>query len=470
MVIDPIIHLSFSSRHRQWGSFAWVIPHIQLMHFKVSFVDLLLCCSDKFIEALDVVGFGEFKKQWKRLLHSRGPYGKKPNKTTYLNLIAGPFVEAFSLGNVKAGFRKTGAWPLDATQITPQMMAPSLISSSHAAFPLTQPSPVKAAVQLLDAAFNYTPTPTPPLIESLTAPFESLSLAESSTVLPSLPAPVPSPVDEALQALKATRASYLFSNAPPPPGTFLPPPIIHDPPRRAQFKSSLNCRKGQFTKQELIDSQKELQEALRLAEERVRVTNENLRAANAQMVIQYLHVRSLDVERAATASATSRPRATVYPGGRGRELTDDACINEIVETERLRQEKEQQKQQRQETAALKKDRNLACEEEWKRVSTTYKEEVAAWKVLVDERGLSKKKNLPRDLLNLKPDKIKLKKDIIADFMARMGWDAGGAAPPPHQASTSTIIQQPEVVISPPVAHRHGRSAGDDDDYHPSEEE
>jgi hypothetical protein len=119
------------------------------MSFNVRFLSYILfllffLLSLIYLLGLDVVGFGVFKSKWKTLLLTKT--SRKPNKSNYLQLILEPFREAFSEKNVKAGFRETGVWPLDATRITPEKMAPSKASSYQSLFPLPQLSPVRHLV------------------------------------------------------------------------------------------------------------------------------------------------------------------------------------------------------------------------------------------------------------------------------------------------------------------------------------
>jgi hypothetical protein len=50
---------------------------------------------------------------------------------------------------VKAAFRKTGTWPVDPNAVTPEMMAPSKVTSKDAHLPVVPPTPVRVVAAML---------------------------------------------------------------------------------------------------------------------------------------------------------------------------------------------------------------------------------------------------------------------------------------------------------------------------------
>ena len=178
---------------------------------------------------MDVVGFAQFKKAWRDLLHDN-PH-LKPTKLNYLRMIAGPFAVAFSESNVKKGFSKTGIFPLNATKITPDMMAPSLPYSINTYFPLPQSSPVRAIVHHLDLH----------TVNSLTSSIRALNLEGDHQAVPSPPPSslfgTPIIIDETpfvaseiveSHLLQNTSAAYLLDEAPMPQNVNLAPPLLYN--------------------------------------------------------------------------------------------------------------------------------------------------------------------------------------------------------------------------------------------------
>jgi len=102
---------------------------------------------------LDVVGFSQFKRAWATLLHERGNQSENAiKKDDDLELIEGPYKQAFTISNIKAGFRKTGVCPFNPNVITPSMMAPSIPNSITALLPMDQASPVRALAPYIKLA------------------------------------------------------------------------------------------------------------------------------------------------------------------------------------------------------------------------------------------------------------------------------------------------------------------------------
>jgi len=62
----------------------------------------------------------------------------------------GPYQHAFTPENIKTSYEKTGTWPIDCSQITTEMTAPSVGISSKSTPIVSLNSPVKWAVKLFD--------------------------------------------------------------------------------------------------------------------------------------------------------------------------------------------------------------------------------------------------------------------------------------------------------------------------------
>jgi hypothetical protein len=137
-------------------------------------------------------------------------------KDNYLELIEEPYRNVFTVANILAGFRKTGVWPLDRTVVTATMMAPSIPNSVLAAFPMAQPSPVRALgpyikVASWDPTFHLQQHPSDRLTSQVISPMEvedlpfafgalnlgpdrNLTPTQSSNDLPALSSPeIPPP-------------------------------------------------------------------------------------------------------------------------------------------------------------------------------------------------------------------------------------------------------------------------------------
>jgi hypothetical protein len=103
------------------------------------------------LQGLDVVCFATMKEAWKaeinafEELHQRGV-----DKEDFCGVWGRAFLTAFTPDLVKAAFEATGIHPFNRNIISARQMKPSEPTSTHAAFPLPQSSPVRAVL----AAFH----------------------------------------------------------------------------------------------------------------------------------------------------------------------------------------------------------------------------------------------------------------------------------------------------------------------------
>jgi len=127
-------------------------------------------------------------------------------KGGFLAMIAGPYQCAFTPENIKSSFEKTGTWPIDCSQITTEMTAPSVGISSKSTPIVSLNSPVKHAVKL----FND--------LKALCSQFHMAEANSHSTEpdspnssLPTSPAPAhsPSAIYSLLNGFEGSQASFL---------------------------------------------------------------------------------------------------------------------------------------------------------------------------------------------------------------------------------------------------------------------
>jgi len=281
-------------------------------------------------------------------------------KENYLALIEGPYKHAFTVSNIKAGFKKTGVWPFNPSVITPAMMAPSIPNSVNALFPMPQSSPVRALAPLIKiATWNppflvHPPSSSPSVVQEATyetiqdisVAFQALDLGRDVyTTPPHIQNPLPlsnSPQEppiaaipdppsssighQAVEALKKTSlGAYLVGGGPIEEEITLPPPNLTVPvppkwPYPPPAQSSIRMKHS-----ELLAENKKLRDNLATAIAHIKVQDEIIRANNAQMTLQWLYVSKLDEAR---ISASKKTRKTVFHGGKGVELTGDVFMGE----------------------------------------------------------------------------------------------------------------------------------------------
>jgi hypothetical protein len=153
-------------------------------------------------QGLDVVIFGRFKTVWSEVRDRYEREGTVVSKSNFLAVYAEAHLKTLTEANIKAAFRKTGVIPLNRDVVTADMMAPSLESSSHAALPIQQSSPVKLMTGMITDYLDYQrlqtmpmdmdtpsadPSSSPPAPFFMRAPIAGLSTASASFLTSSSP-------------------------------------------------------------------------------------------------------------------------------------------------------------------------------------------------------------------------------------------------------------------------------------------
>jgi hypothetical protein len=349
-------------------------------------------------------------------------------------MIAGPFVTAFSESNVKKGFSKTGIFPLNATKITPDMMAPSLPYSTNTYFPLPQSSPVRAIVRHLDLH----------TINSLTSSMRLLNLEGDHQAVPSPPpsSPFGTPIiidnipvvaTEIIEShpLQNTSAAYLLDEAPMPENVDLAPPLIYNLKKTHIHLPPSVRSKSYVSREALLAQNAQLHNQYQQLATHAKQLEATVEIHETQLAIQYLHVRKMKRSNAATAKP---PRQTLMQG-QGHILTDPGFIGKVQAVKDASQAKADELEARKVAREQKKLHTAACEEEWKRVKAAHGAAMDAYKASL--------KNVHLDPLD-KPSKLKLKAVIIAEFELAMGWSMEMTPDEPLAAVTEAPVTSTAV--------------------------
>ena len=101
-------------------------------------------------QGLDVVVFSILKKN---IGGERRAYEKRTGQSTkkgnFLEIYGCAHIKTMQADTVKAAFWKTGTWPVDPNTVTPEMMAPSKVTSKDAHLPVVPPTPVCVVADML---------------------------------------------------------------------------------------------------------------------------------------------------------------------------------------------------------------------------------------------------------------------------------------------------------------------------------
>ena len=135
-------------------------------------------------QGLDVAVFGAHKVHWSEECekHERET-GHTIQKQDFLLVHSRAILRTFKKETILSAWEKTGLRPYNPNIITPQMLAPSTITSSHTQqlFPIEQPSPVRHVVKCMhDWLHTNSSTVTPPPI----APAAPLELGPNMIINP----------------------------------------------------------------------------------------------------------------------------------------------------------------------------------------------------------------------------------------------------------------------------------------------
>ncbi|KAF8142656.1 hypothetical protein K438DRAFT_2113177 [Mycena galopus ATCC 62051] len=160
------------------------------------------------LQGLDVVCFATMKECWKFEINTfKEIHQRAVDKEDFCGVFGRAFLKAFTPELVKAAFAATGIHPFNRDVINAKQMKPSEATSTHAAFPLPQSSPVRAVL----AAFHsheFTHRDLYP---------DSSPCAGPSTFPGSLSSPTPAPHDVPIDPvlLSPTRKRHLDPTSDP---------------------------------------------------------------------------------------------------------------------------------------------------------------------------------------------------------------------------------------------------------------
>jgi len=247
----------------------------------------------------------------------------KINKAGFLSAIQGPFEKAFTPENIKKGFKKTGTWPIDCSQITAKMMGPSEGISGKSTPIVSLNSPVKNTIQLLDAALaahsHSQVTGSPSLCPSPAS-------QNSSPTGDLAPPPSPVSINSPLIGFEGTQAAFLFDGSPPSSANALPvidfhlpnPPILSDPSSQPLNEAQLMA----LPKASLVDQMLKMQHDIKLLVEYGEATANATRPLSAQLALLAMENNSLRTGLFLKEERKKTARDILFPGGRGQAMTD----------------------------------------------------------------------------------------------------------------------------------------------------
>jgi F0F1-type ATP synthase epsilon subunit len=116
------------------------IPLQVLEEARVMNIDIFTLPSHTthFLQPLDVVNFQVFKRQYEKALHAfpLNNNGRLPTKNDIVALTVDPWQKAFTVENIRSGFRKTGIFPLSIEVMVAGVVGDGAANTSASTIPI----------------------------------------------------------------------------------------------------------------------------------------------------------------------------------------------------------------------------------------------------------------------------------------------------------------------------------------------
>ena len=359
------------------------------------------------LQGLDVVCFARMKEAWKEeICHFEELHRTAVKKGNFTGVFGRAFLKAFTTNMILAAFSATGIYPFNADVITGRQMKPSLLTSTQAAFPLPQPSPVRRVM----AAFHHHHTHSSADASS-GAVTPTLGLDPGSASAPKTPPPIPdSLIDPALftpskrgglltTALAGSSSgSFLVADAKLTSDQRIAPPVLEHTQGLPMPNWSLLEKKDEY--QTCDDMQKQIEEltdSLRHAQIQVQAQNSIIEGAHAQLVVQDLYLGRLNDSLNVHEKKKATDRTRIFPDGQGRLLTSDQFQEELAKAAETTQAKAAAQEKAKAKRQAKKAIQQAVDDLWKSRAEEHKQALQAWEAECAELRAAGilKKNLPK---------------------------------------------------------------------------
>ncbi|KZP05768.1 hypothetical protein FIBSPDRAFT_765389 [Athelia psychrophila] len=192
----------------------------------------------------------------------------------------------------------------------------------------------------------------------------------------------------------SSTGSFLVSDGKISSSDPIAPPVLEGTANIVQPNWTLIEQQHQTrTKDEMQAHIDALTESLKQARILIAAKDSIIEGAQAQLVIQNLHLKKQNETLHAKETAKEDDRTKLFPGGRGRLLTGDEFHEEQVNAEKQKRAKEAEKKRKKAKQDQAKTKKQVIAERWKEVQEKHDANVAAWKTETEtlvSRGTLKK--------------------------------------------------------------------------------
>jgi len=343
------------------------------------------------LQGLDVVCFARMKETWKEEIRKfEDLHRSKVTKGDFAEVFGNAFHKAITLPTILAAFEKTGIHPYNPDVITPRMMKASKPSSLIGSLPIPMPSPVRAVMMAFNAR-GYTTADLDPDNFCIPNP-----LPEPTT--PTTPPRIPQPIAGTLPALYYTpssrmrmMASALASTA---SGSFLvgnpritsantiASPVYGRPMTLPEPDWSLIHQPPATrspSKAELKALNAKLTLSLEQSHAHILARNSVIEGSNAQLAVQSIFNSRLNEALNTKEHKKATDRTQLlFPGGGPRVLTDPMFIQKVTDDKAARLAKVAAQAEGVKKRSRAKRMKAAIEMAWEQMGVDHQAAITAY--------------------------------------------------------------------------------------------
>jgi len=358
------------------------------------------------LQGLDVVCFAKMKDKWKKEITAHEETTLKPvGKPDFLGVFGRAYNAAFTHDTVKAAFKVTGVVPFNRDAISEDQMKPSIATSVKGSFPLPQPEVVRTVMAAIDknppTSFSISPTTHRVASGSENIPPETPTRTRQRPldIDPDLYTPT-----KRLRTLYGALGSnqehrFLVSKSPLTSAVPITAPVLEVPPRIPPPEWSIAKEPPPQTwksRQQLEDEISKLKTNLSIAHQHVQAQDSIIHGAHAQLVVQNLHLRKLNVALNTNEGKKKNERAILFEG-KGQLFTSDAFSQKVEDQKARKEAAAAKKVSNAASRAARKEAQANLDVEWARLKRNHEEATNAWKLTCDALKEERipKKNWPK---------------------------------------------------------------------------
>ena len=332
------------------------------------------------LQGLDVVCFAQLKQKHAQKIHEFKEHNNLAlTHKCFLRTFGPAFLEAFTLGTVRAAFSATGIYPFRRDIVSSEKMGPSEALSTDPPIPGTLATPVRKVI----SAFSY--------YHSNEQTSEEFS--PSQTFVDDM---TPTKRARILRASLGTSSStsFLVSEAPIPASSIrIHKPIYENPPATlSELNFSADSEnEADMSAEQIRDENEKLWEKLKNAQKHIRIRDQVIEANHAEIIIQNLTNQQLHASLFQKEENRKKKNPTLDFAS-GRHVTSDESRAELKRLKDEREAKESGKRERATARIAKREKKTIEDEKWDRAKDRHDVRLQKWKKVCDT--LDKGETLP----------------------------------------------------------------------------